>query len=110
MLPINVFYKIVLLVFDGIAIIWPANEWPWFRGVFQCWYELFEFKHNLATEGATPLKLSDKQLNSLTILAMHPHGIIPLHGDLMNPRLVYYAFGHIYDVALGTRPQLTRFL
>ena len=37
-------------------------------------YELFEFKHNLATEGATPLKLSDTQRNSLTILAMHPVG------------------------------------
>lgn len=28
---------LALLVFDGICIVSPANEWPWFRGVFQCW-------------------------------------------------------------------------
>ena len=35
------------------------------------------------------------------LISLALEGIIPLHGDLMNPRLVYYAFQGIYDVALG---------
>ena len=35
------------------------------------------------------------------LISLALEGIIPLHGDLMNPRLVYDAFRGIYDVALG---------
>ena len=35
------------------------------------------------------------------LISLALEGIIPLHGDLMNPRLVYHAFRGIYDVALG---------
>ena len=35
------------------------------------------------------------------LISLALEGIIPLHGDLMNPRLVYHAFRGMYDVALG---------
>ena len=34
------------------------------------------------------------------LISLALEGIIPLHGDLMNPRLVYDAFRGMYDVAL----------
>jgi hypothetical protein len=48
-------------------------------------YELFDFHHNLALpdkSGKGPLPLTHGQLERKTILAMHPHGVIPIQGFL----------------------------
>ena len=63
---------IVLLVIDVALVIWPASEWPWFRGVFQLWYGFFDFKHNLLGPEKGPAPLDKGQRDGLTILAMHP--------------------------------------
>ena len=54
----------------------PVKPWPAFRTLFELWYEMFDFHHNVTEEFAT------SQKDSLVILAMHPHGVIPMHGFL----------------------------
>ena len=103
---------IALLAADVVLATWPLREWPWFRGVFQLWYELFDVEHNLATDGAAPLELLPGHAGR-TILAMHPHGIIPMQGFLWpalcdqylgsrpgSPIKPLYGFGATTDVAL----------
>lgn len=72
----------LLLVIDLVSVLWPPKPWPWFRGVFQLLYEPFDFHHNLKVEGSKPATLTKDQKETLTILAMHPHGIIPIQGFL----------------------------
>jgi hypothetical protein len=76
---------LALVAVDVLLATWPNREWPWFRGVFELWYEHFDMHHNLIvdpTDPSAPVKMSDRMLNTLTILAMHPHGIIPIQGFL----------------------------
>lgn len=95
-----------LLVADLILLFCPVKEWPWFRGVFQLWYELFEFRHNIASESPQgPVKLTEADLEGTVILGMHPHGVIPLQGflwpalcDQFMPAL--YGIGATTDAAL----------
>ena len=81
--------------------------------MFQLWYEIFDFRHNLATDGpAAPVDLLDptkdpnNTINTLMILAMHPHGVIPLQGIGLWPALAdqylgpLYGFGATTDAAL----------
>lgn len=55
---------------------YPISPWPKFRKVCQLFYTVFKFHHNM-----TP-KLDEKstEMNHLSIVAVHPHAIIPLHG------------------------------
>mmetsp|Transcript_33663 Transcript_33663/g.39220 ORF Transcript_33663/g.39220 Transcript_33663/m.39220 type:complete len:464 (+) Transcript_33663:49-1440(+) len=64
-----------IVILDIILVFYPNQEWPFFRQLFQVWYELFDFHHNVTTETH---KIFAKH-NNLSILAMHPHGIIPIH-------------------------------
>eukprot|EP00986_Skeletonema_menzelii_P020951 scaffold32788_cov166-Skeletonema_menzelii.AAC.3 len=54
----------------------PVSVWPRFKTYCQVWYKIFDFHHNL-----TPM-LNTKETNCdhLSIIAMHPHAILPLHG------------------------------
>ena len=67
---------LLLLVVDALLVLTPIRPWPRFRRIFQLWYELFDFHHNLAL----PLKFPESAASSLHILAMHPHGVIPIQG------------------------------
>jgi len=56
----------------------PVSPWPRFRRWCQMFYYVFNFRHNM-----TPM-LNTKEMKSdhLSIIAMHPHAILPLHGFL----------------------------
>ena len=66
------FVILVILVFV------PVKPWPALRSLFELWYPLFDFHHNVTEEFAK----STRDSNSLLMLAMHPHGVIPMHGFL----------------------------
>jgi len=54
----------------------PISPWPRFKTYCQVFYKIFDFHHNM-----TPI-LNTKEMKSdhLSIIAMHPHAILPLHG------------------------------
>ena len=41
-------------------------------------YELFDFHHNLLGPPKGPMPLTQAQVDLKTILAMHPHGVVPI--------------------------------
>lgn len=49
----------------------PYSPWPFWRKLFRTWYPVFQIRHNLH------VKPPEEQL---TIVTMHPHGVIPLQG------------------------------
>ncbi len=96
------------LALNVTLMTFPHKPWPWFRGIFQRWYELFDFHHNLSTiDGGLkgPAHLADKESSSLLICAMHPHGVIPIQAFLWMAFCDQYlpdsyGFGAAADVAL----------
>ncbi|KAL7574047.1 hypothetical protein ACA910_015625 [Epithemia clementina (nom. ined.)] len=99
----------VALILDIVLSTYPHRPWPWFRGLFQLWYDLFDFHHNFMVDPkdhpSQPIRLNDAVSKPLVILAMHPHGIIPIQAflwmafcDQYLPSL--YGFGATTDVAL----------
>ena len=72
--------KVATIICVSVLILTfsPVKPWPAFRSVFELWYEMFDFHHNITEEFAT----SQRESNNLVILAMHPHGVIPMHGFL----------------------------
>lgn len=54
----------------------PVSPWPRFKRWCQVFYHVFDFHHNM-----TPM-MNTKEMKSdhLSIIAMHPHAILPLHG------------------------------
>ncbi|KAL7560950.1 hypothetical protein ACA910_022438 [Epithemia clementina (nom. ined.)] len=117
---------LALLLFDGILLLFPHRPWPSFRSVYQLWYELFDFHHNLLllddknknvnqsdkknNNGITNpppgiARISETEADFLTIHAMHPHGVIPIQTflwmtfcDQYMPNL--YGFGATTDIAM----------
>jgi hypothetical protein len=67
---------VTLLCIDLALVLQPIGPWPRFRTYFQLFYEIFNFHHNLSPE--TVQILTEK--NHLSMITMHPHGIIPLQG------------------------------
>ena len=65
-----------LLCLDIILVLQPIQPWKQFRKYCQLFYTVFNFHHNMTS------KLNDicKEEKRLSIVAMHPHAIIPLHG------------------------------
>jgi hypothetical protein len=79
----------------------PVSPWPRFRKYCQLFYTIFNFHHNM-----TP-KLDEiaKKQKQLSIIAVHPHAIIPLHGfiwgaicDQLLPHM--YGYGCTTDGAM----------
>ena len=58
----------------------PAREWPAFRKLGQLWYEIFDLHSSVSPRGLRR-KIRDGQRRKF-VMAMHPHGIIPLHAVL----------------------------
>jgi len=106
-------YKTAAAIFllDVFLVYVPVQPWPRVRRVFQLWYELYDFHHNLllqpshdganANNSAT-LSVED---DSLVTYATHPHGVIPIHGylwcafcDQHFPHR--YGFGALTDIAM----------
>eukprot|EP00469_Lotharella_globosa_P011762 CAMPEP_0167789876 /NCGR_PEP_ID=MMETSP0111_2-20121227/10960_1 /TAXON_ID=91324 /ORGANISM="Lotharella globosa, Strain CCCM811" /LENGTH=309 /DNA_ID=CAMNT_0007682155 /DNA_START=200 /DNA_END=1129 /DNA_ORIENTATION=+ len=59
------------------------RERPFFRKFGQIWYEIFDFSCNLSTEQLVSLaNQAYPNTNQSMIIAMHPHGIIPIHAWL----------------------------
>ena len=58
----------------------PPLEVPIFRKVFQLWYEIFDFHHNLSPADIERCVKDGK--SKQFIIGMHPHGIIPLQAFL----------------------------
>eukprot|EP00550_Attheya_septentrionalis_P001983 CAMPEP_0198288146 /NCGR_PEP_ID=MMETSP1449-20131203/6755_1 /TAXON_ID=420275 /ORGANISM="Attheya septentrionalis, Strain CCMP2084" /LENGTH=317 /DNA_ID=CAMNT_0043986257 /DNA_START=322 /DNA_END=1275 /DNA_ORIENTATION=- len=86
---------------DLVLAYYPVKQWPFFRQYFQLWYELFNFRHNIALDQSSQT-LED---TSLLIYSCHPHGVIPIHGylwcafcDQHFPNR--YGFGALTDVAM----------
>ena len=80
---------------------YPLSPWPRIRKTCQLFYSIFNFHHNISP------KLNDiaHEQNRLSIIAMHPHAIIPIHGfiwggicDQLLPDL--YGYGCTTDGAL----------
>jgi len=103
---------LVVFLADILLVTYPMREWPWIRGIFQLWYELFDFHHNLdVNPNATSSQLTALEENSLLICAMHPHGTLPVQAflwiafcDQYLPKS--YGFGAVADIA--TRIPLLR--
>ena len=66
----------ILLATSLFLAFHPVSVWPGFQTYSQVWYKIFNFHHNM-----TP-KLNTKEMKGdhLSIITMHPHAIIPLHG------------------------------
>lgn len=79
------------------TIAFPVKPWRGFRKIFQLWYPILDFRHNLP-EHFDSSPAYKQMLDKPTIVAMHPHGIIPIHGciwasfcdQFMN---TFYGFG-----------------
>jgi hypothetical protein len=67
-----------IFLLNVFLAFYPVGDWEQFRSLFQLWYELFDLRTNM--DKNTCKKIVKE--NSLSILALHPHGIIPLHGLL----------------------------
>lgn len=65
-----------LFCLNIILVLQPIQPWKQFRKYCQLFYTVFNFHHNMTS------KLNDicKEEKRLSIVAMHPHAIIPLHG------------------------------
>lgn len=66
----------ILLATSLFLAFHPVSVWNKFKVYCQVWYKIFDFHHNM-----TPM-LNSKEMKSdhLSIIAMHPHAILPLHG------------------------------
>jgi hypothetical protein len=67
----------------------------WARKLGQLWYEIFDFSANISPEKA--LEMLDQSERGQFILAMHPHGIIPLQAVLWTA----YCDQYLKDPATG---------
>ena len=79
----------------------PVSPWLKFRRYCQILYSIFNFHHNMTPK----LNAIAKKEQRLSIVAMHPHAIIPLHGflwaaicDQLLPEM--YGYGATTDGAL----------
>jgi len=75
------FYPILathMFLLNVFLAFYPVGDWQQFRSLFQLWYELFDLRTNMDKKTCKNIVKE----NSLSILAMHPHGIIPLHALL----------------------------
>ncbi len=81
-----------LVVFSN----WPGNvEWPWARSWFQLWYEIFDFKASVSPERrAEYTRRAGPKSNEKFIIAMHPHGIVPIQACLW----AAYSHQHYDDI------------
>jgi len=71
-------FSLFILAINAVLVLKPVKPWPLFRSFFQLWYGIFDLSHNL---GPKAQGIFEKE-NFLCILAMHPHGVIPLHAFL----------------------------
>ena len=104
--PILIYYfnpQAAALMFctNIFLVLHPISPWPRFRKYCQLFYTIFNFHHNMLPT-LNDIAKRDKRLS---IVAMHPHAIIPLHGfiwsaicDQLLPNM--YGFGATTDGAL----------
>lgn len=99
-----------------VSFLVKPKEWPAFRKVGQLWYEIFDFSCNVSPAEVVEL-LEYCQTHQL-ILAMHPHGIVPLQAVLWSAYCdqyfrdgdrFMYGFGAAADVVAYV-PYLRNFL
>lgn len=60
------------------SFLLPAREWKLARKLAQLWFPIFDFHHNVK-EGAAA---TDVERGNTFIIAMHPHGIVPVQALL----------------------------
>lgn len=79
----------------------PISPWPRVRVWCQMFYYVFNFHHNMTAT----LNTKEMKSDHLSIIAMHPHAVIPLHGFLWGaichqllPNV--YGYGCATDIAL----------
>lgn len=72
------------LLLNVTLATFPNKRWPWFRSVFELWFDCFDFHHNLVVKKENPnmAALTKEESNALLICAMHPHGVIPIQAFL----------------------------
>ena len=63
-----------------ISMIIPLREWPFGRKIGQLWYEIFQFSTNCSPERCK--EMIERGDTEQFIMAMHPHGIVPLQAVL----------------------------
>ncbi|KAL9183934.1 hypothetical protein ACHAXT_002020 [Thalassiosira profunda] len=87
----------VLLCTSVFLAVHPVSPWPRFRRMCQLFYGVFDFHHNM-----TP-KLDEiaARENRLSIVACHPHAIIPLHGFIWGA-ICDQLLPHMYGVGATT--------
>ncbi len=90
-------WALLLTLVDVILAFHPVNEWYQFRTFFQLWYGLFNLHTNVDPKGSGRFALKDE----ISIVAMHPHAIIPLHGFLWSAFCEQF-FPHFYGVGAST--------
>ena len=93
---------ILVLVLDIVLLILPIDRpWPALRVLFQLWYEPFSVRHNLANASLADALAKEE----LSIYAMHPHGVIPVHAFLWAAFCHQY-MPHAYGVGSTTNAAL----
>lgn len=104
--------SLCLLIIDVVLMFYPLREWKCIRSVFELFYTVFDFHHNIRTINPPPggsneddedhnnsnndnqrrqreqshfqpsSLFTETQTKSLCICAMHPHGVVPVHSFL----------------------------
>lgn len=59
-----------------------TREWPAFRDIGQLWYEVFNFRFTTSPRDLRKKVKKGQEEDSHFVMAMHPHGIVPLHAVL----------------------------
>ena len=63
-----------------VSYFLPPIEIPAIRKIFELWYEIFDFHHNMSPQDIDRIVREGK--TKQFIIGMHPHGIIPLQAFL----------------------------
>lgn len=94
----------IFLTLIVISLLIPAREWNFIRKIPQLMYELYDMKCNLSPDDRERfMKLGE---SVQYIIAMHPHGIIPIQTALFAAfkdqyLSKMYGFGGVADITLS---------
>ena len=92
---------LTLFLINLVLVFYPIKPWRRFRTFFELFYDIFDVHHNM-TPKFTQFLANE---NHLSILAMHPHAIIPLQAFIWSAfcdRFIpqFYGVGATSDQAL----------
>ena len=72
----------LILLLYASSIYASPKEWPAFRDLGQLWYSVFNFRFTTSPLSLRSQVSLGQESTSHFVMAMHPHGIVPLHAVL----------------------------